>query len=200
MKKILCVLIMCFTVLIMSACGEGNPQEIGTVQKESENNHVAEKPSLVVYFSATGNTESVAEVIADIQEAELYEIVPKDPYTDEDLDYNNDESRTSLEQNDDDIRPLIAGEKVDIKDYDTIYVGFPIWWNDMPKIIYTFFDTYDFSGKTIMPFCTSGSSDISEAVENIEKLEPDASVMRGLRTSEDEAQKDITIWIDNIVK
>ena len=152
----------------------------------------------MVDCSATGNTESVAETLAQMQGAELYEIVPEDPYTDEDLDYNDSSSRTTTEQNDETARPAISGEIDNIENYDTVYVGFPIWWNDMPRIMYTFFDTYDFSGKTIAPFCTSGGSGISEAVNNIEELEPSATVVEGLRTSPSGAEADIADWLESI--
>ena len=110
----------------------------------------------MVYFSCTGNTRAVAETISSAVGADLVEIVPQEPYTDEDLNYNNSDCRANVEMNDDTARPAIQNTIENIADYDVIYVGYPIWWSDMPRIMYTFFDTYDFSGKTIAPFCTSG--------------------------------------------
>ena len=153
---------------------------------------------LVVYFSATGNTETAAETLADLRGADIYEIVPEEPYTDADLDYNDDSSRSTQEQNDEDARPEIAGTIENIADYDVIYVGYPIWWGDMPRILYTFFDTYDLSGKTIAPFCTSGGSGLSGTPSTIESLEPDATGVEGLHTSASGAESDLADWLSSI--
>lgn len=139
--------------------------------------------SLVVYFSATGNTEKVAQEIAAQTGADVFKLVPAEPYTAADLDYGNDACRANLEQNDANARPGIAGELPDLSGYDTVYLGFPIWWGTMPRIINTLLDGCDFSGKTVLPFCTSGGSGISTAVEAIRSAEPDAEVKDGLRLS-----------------
>src|SRR5699024_1923418 len=127
----------------------------------------------------TGNTKAVAEIFAEEKNWDIYEIVPEQPYTDADLDYNDSSSRSTVEQNDENARPAISGSIENIEDFDVIYVGFPIWWGDMPRILYTFFDNYDLSGKTIAPFATSGGSGISGAVESIRELEPEATVTEG---------------------
>lgn len=139
--------------------------------------------TLVVYFSATGNTKAVAEEIVRLTGADLYEIVPADPYTDEDLNYNNNDCRANQEMNDASARPAIGSEVIDISAYDTVFVGYPIWWGTAPRIINTFLDTYDLSGKTVLPFCTSGGSGISKSVSDIRAAEPDADVRDGLRAS-----------------
>lgn len=138
---------------------------------------------LVVYFSATGNTKAVAEEITRLTGADLYEIVPAVPYTDEDLNYNNNECRANQEMNDASARPAIGSEAIDVSSYDTVFIGYPIWWGTMPRIINTFLDTYDLSGKTVLPFCTSGSSGITQSVSDIRAAEPDADVRGGLRAS-----------------
>ena len=138
---------------------------------------------LVVYFSATGNTKAVAEEITRLTGADLYEIVPAVPYTDEDLNYNNNECRANQEMNDASARPAIGSEAMDVSSYDTVFIGYPIWWGTMPRIINTFLDTYDLSGKTVLPFCTSGSSGITQSVSDIRGAEPDADVRGGLRAS-----------------
>ena len=138
---------------------------------------------LVVYFSATGNTKAVAEEITRLTGADLYEIVPAVPYTDEDLNYNNNECRANQEMNDASARPAIGSEAMDVSSYDTVFIGYPIWWGTMPRIINTFLDTYDLSGKTVLPFCTSGSSGITQSVSDIRAAEPDADVRGGLRAS-----------------
>ena len=139
--------------------------------------------TLVVYFSATGNTKAVAEEITRLTGADLYEIVPAVPYTDEDLNYNNNECRANQEMNNASARPAIGSEAMDVSSYDTVFIGYPIWWGTMPQIINTFLDTYDLSGKTVLPFCTSGSSGITQSVTDIRTAEPDADVRDGLRAS-----------------
>jgi len=206
MKRIFCMLMICMMIFCLASCGNSQSAQENTSQtntsSETEANTSEKSPSsnraLVVYFSATGNTRAVAETLAEMQDADLYEIVPENPYTDADLDYNDDSSRTTTEQNDESARPAISGSIENIDDYDVIYVGFPIWWGTMPKILYTFFDTYDLSGKTIAPFCTSGGSGISEAVTEIENLEPSATITEGLRTSDSAAEEDLTQWLSEI--
>lgn len=175
-----------------------------TTSAQSEQAETPEEPaslkSIVVYFSCTGNTKSVAEIIAEKQGADIYEIVPEQPYTDEDLDYGNRSSRSTSEQNDSSSRPAISGS-IDLDGYDTVYVGYPIWWADMPRIMYTFFDTYDLSGKNIAPFCTSGGSGLSGTPRTIAELEPSASVTAGLHVSgydTDSADSDIEDWLAEI--
>ncbi len=168
-------------------------------QAEADEETVSSK-SIVVYFSCTGNTKAVAEIIAEKQGADIYEIVPEQPYTNEDLDYGNRSSRSTTEQNDSSSRPAISGS-IDLSGYDTVYVGYPIWWADMPRIMYTFFDTCDMSGKTIAPFCTSGGSGLSGTPSAIAELEPDAAVTAGLHISSystDNADGDIEDWLAEI--
>lgn len=157
--------------------------------------------ALVVYFSATGNTKAVAETLAGLQGADLYEIVPEQPYTDEDLNYNDRNTRATVEQNDPDVRPAIQGSITDFEQYDVVYVGYPIWWGDMPRILYTFFDTYDFGGKTIAPFCTSGGSGLSGTPGTIAGLEEGATVLDGLHVSDsaaDSAESSVSEWLGSI--
>ena len=137
--------------------------------------------TLVVYFSATGNTKAVAEEISRLTGADLYEIVLADPYTDADLNYND--CRANQEMNDTSARPAIGSGVIDVSPYDIVFVGYPIWWGTMPRIINTFLDTYDLSGKTVLPFCTSGSSGITQSVSDFRAAEPGADVRDGLRAS-----------------
>ncbi len=167
----------------------------------SEEGDGSEGKALVVYFSATGNTKAVAETLAGLQGADLYEIVPEQPYTDEDLNYNDRNTRATAEQNDPDARPAIQGGITDFEQYDVVYVGYPIWWGDMPRILYTFFDTYDFDGKTIAPFCTSGGSGLSGTPGTIAGLEEGAVVLDGLHVNDsaaDSAENSVSEWLDSI--
>lgn len=125
---------------------------------------------LVAYFSATGNTRPLAEYMADGLGADLYEITPEEPYTDADLDYGNSNSRTSIEMNDPNSRPAISGSVETMEQYEIVFVGYPIWWGGAPHILYTFMESYDWSGKTVIPFCTSGSSPIGSSAANLESL------------------------------
>lgn len=138
---------------------------------------------LVVYFSCTGNTKKAAEKIAALTGGDIYEIVPAEPYSAADLNYNNDDCRANREMNDPTARPAIGGDKADISEYDTVIIGYPIWWGTMPRIINTFIESCELSGKTVLPFCTSGSSGISRSVSDIKAAAPTADVRDGLRTS-----------------
>lgn len=142
---------------------------------ESEATQTGSK-SLVVYFSWSGNTENVAKSIQSQTDSDIFEIVPATPYSD---DYDAVVDLAQAEQSED-ARPAIADSIENIADYDVIYVGYPNWWGDMPMILYTFFDSYDFSGKTVAPFCTSGGSGLSDTVNAIKELEPNAAVTEGL--------------------
>lgn len=151
---------------------------------------------LVAYFSATGNTENIAEHLVSILDADLYEIVPQVPYTSEDLDYSNSDCRANQEQNDPTARPAISGGVKDLEDYEVVFLGYPIWWGDAPKIISTFLETYDFDGKTIVPFCTSGSSSIGGSVSDLETLTDGATWLEGQRFSGSVSRETVSQWVD----
>lgn len=214
MKKLLSIFTAFAMLLCLASCGgeatndesPSTEQPLNTAKTQQEpasdtQEQQSDGAELVVYFSATGNTRSVAEALADMRGAELYEIVPEQPYTNEDLDYSNDSCRANTEQNDDSARPAISGSIGNIDQYDTIFVGFPIWWGTMPRIMYTFFEAYDMSGKTIAPFCTSGGSGISSAVGEITGLEPSATVTEGLQIGSSNAadpKDELTAWLGSI--
>lgn len=153
---------------------------------------------LVAYFSATGNTENIAGHLEAVLDADLYEIVPQNPYTSADLNYNNSDSRASREQNDADARPAISGSVDNMEDYDVVFLGYPIWWGQAPKIVYTFLENYNFEGKTIVPFCTSGSSGIGSSATNMHDLAPDANWLSGQRFSGSADSSAIESWVDGL--
>ena len=166
MRKLLALLLtLCFA--LTAACAEtaapAQPQPDG-----------AQSDVLVACFSATGNTRAVAETLAELLGADLYEIVPAEPYTEEDLDYGNSQSRTSLEMDDPDARPAIAGELPDLTGYTTLYLGYPIWHGEAPRILATFVEACDLTGKTVIPFATSGGSGVEGAARNLAKAYPQA--------------------------
>ncbi len=153
---------------------------------------------LVVYFSATNTTEGVAEYIANGLNADIYEIVPEDPYTDADLNYNDNNSRTTIEMNDPNARPAISGSVENMEQYDIIFVGYPIWWGEAPRIISTFMESYDFSGKTIVPFCTSGGSGIGSSASNLERLTSGATWLDGRRLNGSDSQDTVMEWVNSL--
>lgn len=153
---------------------------------------------LVAYFSATGNTRPLAEYIADGLGADLYEITPEEPYTDADLDYGDSNSRTSIEMNDPSARPAISGSVENMEQYDVVFIGYPIWWGQAPKIISTFLESYEWGGKTIVPFCTSGSSSIGSSATNLESLTSGADWLPGRRFSGGASQEELLAWADSL--
>lgn len=156
------------------------------------------KLSAVVYFSATGNTQKIAVDIADITDSDIFEIVPKEAYTDDDLDYNNDDCRANKEMNDDSARPEIKDDIDSVLCYDTIYLGYPIWWSTAPRIIQTFLDTYDLSGKKIYTFCTSGGSDIDQSISDLKADYPSINFVSGKRFSSDDTKDTVKEWLDGL--
>lgn len=155
--------------------------------------------TLIAYFSCTGSTERIAgHLQTALPEAELYEIVPQIPYTAADLDYSNASSRTSREQNDPTARPAISGQAVDPGQYDVVFLGYPIWHGQAPKIISTFLESYELAGKTIVPFCTSASSPMGSSAANLHALAPDAAWETGRRFSGSAPQSAVQGWIDEL--
>lgn len=152
---------------------------------------------LVVYFSWSGNTENVAETIQTQTDSDIFEIIPATPYSD-DYDAVLDVAQEEQREN---ARPAISGSIENMEQYDVIYVGYPNWWGDMPMILYTFFDNYDLSGKTISPFCTSGGSGLSNTVNEIKGLEPNATVTEGLHIgsgSSSNPDNAVSEWLNHI--
>ena len=154
---------------------------------------------LVAVFSASGVTKRVGEAIASAAGADFYEIVPKEIYTSADLNWMNKKSRSSVEMNDPSARPEISGTVEDMASYDTVIVGFPIWWGIAPRIIETFLESYDFSGKTIIPFCTSGGSGVGKSDSALHKnVSADVKWAKGVqinRPNENEIRK----WLDKVL-
>lgn len=149
---------------------------------------------LVAYFSASGTTKVAAQQLAEVAGADLHEIKPEKPYTDADLDWQDKLSRSSVEMQDKKSRPAITGKLTNMKDYDVVYIGFPIWWYTCPTIINTFIEAYDFQGKTVIPFATSGGSSIKKASEDLKATYPKINWKEGKllnRTS----RKDLEDWV-----
>ena len=154
--------------------------------------------TLVAYFSASGETAKLAKTVAEVTGGDLFEIKPEVAYTAADLDWMDKHSRSTVEMNDEKSRPAIAGEVADMAQYDTVFVGFPIWWYQAPRIIETFLESYDFSGKTVIPFATSGGSGMGKTAEILKVSCPGAKVDTGKRLSSRESAVSVQKWVEKL--
>ena len=192
MKKFSIIIIA--ASLMMAACAKSERK----TENQSENqNETKEMKTLVAYFSASGVTRGVATQLAEVAGADLYEIVPEQIYTDADLDWRDSLSRSSVEMKNKTSRPAIKKTELKIDDYDTIYVGFPIWWYTCPTIINTFMETYDFAGKTVIPFATSGSSPIEQACSDLKSAYPKANWKEG-RLLNNATKEQLEEWVKSL--
>ena len=205
-KKVLVLIIVLVVFVLIGSgiylftkdSGENNENApVNNNNNNDENNETDELSTLVVYFSNSGNTEILANFIHNYVGGDIVALEPTVAYPE---DYNN-LLDVAQEEQQSDARPEFNDLNIDIDDYDTIFIGYPNWWGDMPMIIYTFFDTYDLSGKTIAPFNTSGGSGLSRTVGTIRELEPDATVTDGftiLGDNVNRAMSDVEEWIDSL--
>lgn len=224
MKRVFSLVLTAALMLALTACGsapgqdstptpEGNPPASTAPEtppaNQPEDTPPAEeqapeetddggKKILIAYFSATNNTEGIANHLDDILDADLYEIVPEQPYTSDDLNYNDSSSRSSQEMDDPDARPVISGSVDSIEQYDVIFLGYPIWWGEAPRIINTFLESYDLSGKTIVPFCTSASSPMGSSATKLQELTEDVTWVEGQRFSGGASASDVQSWVDSL--
>lgn len=166
--------------------------------ENAESSEAEEGKVLVAYFSATNTTEGVAEHIADGLNADIYEIIPEEPYTEADLNYNDNSSRSTIEMNDPSSRPAISGSVENMDQYDVVFIGYPIWWGEAPRIVSTFVESYDFSGKTVIPFCTSGGSGMGSSGTNLEELTSGARWLEGRRLSGNDSQDTVMEWVNSL--
>ena len=181
MKRIAFMLAALLTISLC-ACSQNKKQE----KKEMK--------TLVADFSASGVTKGAAEQLAAVANADLHEIKPAQPYTDADLDWRDKQSRSTVEMKDKNSRPAIADKLKNMQDYDVVYVGFPIWWYTAPTIINTFMEAYDFKGKTVIPFATSGGSSIKKACEDLKAAYPDVNWKEGKLLNR-VSKQDLETWI-----
>lgn len=154
--------------------------------------------TLVAYFSATGTTERVAKDLAAAIGADLFEIAPAEPYTSADLNWRDQDSRSSVEMNDEACRPAIAGAVGGMAVYGTVFVGFPVWWYVEPRIIDTFLEAYDFSDKVVVPFATSGGSGLGKAPQRMQKLAPGARVLAGKLLNGHPSATELKSWAESL--
>lgn len=181
--------VMALSTAMICACNSGKKAEA----------EAAAAPVLVAFFSATGNTRSIAEKIAKATGGDLFDIEPEQPYTEADLDGWNNSARGTLEARNRKLRPGIANRVKNFEKYDTIYLGFPIWWYTAPTIINTFLEQYDTKGKTIIPFATSGGSAYGKSTDDLRPSAPQAHFLPG-KVLNDCSQKDIDRWVSSFRK
>ena len=154
--------------------------------------------ALVAYFSASGSTGRVARTIAEVTGGELFEIKPETEYKPADLNWNDPKSRSSVEMNDEKSRPAIAGKVADMAQYDTVFVGFPIWWYQAPRIIETFLESYDFAGKTVLPFATSGGSGMGKTNSVLKPSCGGAKLVEGKVFRKSASKADLAAWAASV--
>lgn len=203
----LCLTFLSALLLTMCACShesaipemetEAPDNPDGEGQTDEDGGESASR-TLVAYFSCTGTTQGVAAQLAEITGADLISIEPAEPYTEADLNYGNPSSRATQEQNDPTARPAISNEPMNLNDYNCIILGYPIWWGKAPRIISTFLESHDFTGKTIIPFCTSHSSGIGSSATDLHALAPGAQWEDGRRFSGSESRETIAGWIERM--
>ena len=215
MKKITALIMSLLMITSLAACGsnetntpapsEPESSELqsaqdSTMESEASQEESATGKTLVVYFSATGNTESAANYIAQATGGDLFELEPAEPYTDEDLNYNNDDSRVSREHEDESLRDveLVADTVENWDEYDTVFIGYPIWWGIAAWPVDNFVEANDFTGKTVSPFATSASSDLGQSGELLAELAGTGDWQEGQRFSSSVSEEDIQAWVDSL--
>lgn len=215
MKKITALIMSLLMITSLAACGsnetntpapsepessESQSAQDSTMESEASQEESATGKTLVVYFSATGNTESAANYIAQATGGDLFELEPAEPYTDEDLNYNNDDSRVSREHEDESLRDveLVADTVENWDEYDTVFIGYPIWWGIAAWPVDNFVEANDFTGKTVIPFATSASSDLGQSGELLAELAGTGDWQEGQRFSSSVSEEDIQAWVDSL--
>lgn len=214
-KKYICMLLLLTFSFTLTSCSDfsvknasentkqqAQKQSITATNAEVSDQTRSEKTkenikTAVVYFSATGTTEEVAQLVAKMTDADIFEIIPETSYTREDLNYNNDNCRANREMNDNSVRPAISEDMSAVSNYDVVYLGYPIWWGTVPRIIQTFLESCDLSKATVYTFCTSGSSSIEQSISDLQELYPDINIVSGKRFN-GTTESDVKYWLDSL--
>ena len=187
MKKFFTTIMSAVMIFLLTACGSSNAAQNDRQSK-----------TLVVFFSASGNTAALAQNLSSAIGADIFEITPKVEYTSADLDWHNEKSRSSVEMKDEKARPEITGKIENFDSYDTIVLAYPIWWDLEPRIVDTFLESYNFAGKTIVPICTSGGSGIENSQAHLKKVCTAATWKNGKRFSASTSKGDLKNWFSKI--
>lgn len=209
MKKVIALLAAFVLVLGLAACGGGSSSDPAGEEPSSAESAASSEQNasgegygntLVVYYSATGNTEQAANYIADITGGDLFELEPADPYTDADLNYSDDSSRVVREHDNPDERnvELVADTVDNWDEYDTVFIGYPIWWGIAAWPVDTFIEANDFTGKTVIPFCTSASSGLGESGQLLEEMAGTGNWLEGQRFSSGVSEEEVQSWLDGL--
>lgn len=214
MKRALCIITSLFLMLALVACGNqktdnsvngsGSSNNVQSGEEENQSENTIPENSdgkvLVVYYSSTGNTKEAAELIAAATGGDLFELVPSDPYTDEDLNWNDENSRVVYEHENPDARdvPLVSSVPENFIEYDTVFIGYPIWWGIAAWPVNSFIKANDFTGKTVIPFCTSASSGLGESGELLAEAAGTGNWLEGRRFSSGVSQSEIEEWLNGL--
>lgn len=213
MKKLVTIIMAVVLMISLAACGETKKPteensditsytvENSTTEKDKNKKNTVndnEKNVAVIFFSVTGTTRNVAQKIAGTLGTDTMEIIPKEEYTSDDIDYSNDDCRANKEMKDESSRPEIKNDLSKVENSDTIYIGYPIWWGTAPRIIQTFFESYDLKGKTVYLFCTSGGSGIEQSVSGLQKLYPDVNIAAGKRFDGNVTDEEVNNWTNGV--
>ena len=204
LKTIMSLILCLVFAFSFAACGSAAPssgtdgEASGHTEPQNDTEEAAAVTGdkmLVIVFSATGNTKRVAEYIASYTGAYLYEIIPKELYTEEDLNWRDKNSRSSKEHSDPSFRPEIGSEDISLQGYSTVYIGYPIWWGEEPRIMDAFAEQHDFTGITVIPFCTSSSSGIGRSGINLSEKAGTGTWLEGMRFSEKAEEEEVIKWL-----
>ena len=203
MKKIISLFMVLTMVLSLAACSTNQSPSESTPEKQPDSSAEAQQPTdeagktLVVYYSATGNTENVANYIATATDGDLFELEPAEPYSDADLNWTDDNSRVVREHDDESLRDieLVADTVENWDSYDTVFIGYPIWWGLAPRIVNTFIESHDLKGRTVIPFATSGGSGIANSVAELQKAYPGLNWQEGRLLNRTD-EKTVRQWVE----
>lgn len=206
MKKIISLFMALGMVLSLAACSTNQSPRESTPEKQPDSSAEAQQPTdeagktLVVYYSATGNTENVANYIATATDGDLFELEPAEPYSDADLNWTDDNSRVVREHDDESLRDieLVADTVENWDSYDTVFIGYPIWWGIAAWPVNGFIEANDFTGKTVIPFCTSSSSELGESGELLAEMAGTGDWQEGQRFRSDVSESDVTAWVESL--
>lgn len=210
MKKTVCILLSLIFAFSLVACRNGaddsanrstaNLSSAVTNSAANQAETLADEKVLVIYYSATGSTKAVAETIADALAADIFEITPARPYTSDDLDWTNENSRVSVEHNDESRRnvPLAKAAVDNWEQYETVYIGYPIWWGIAAWPVSSFIAANDFTGKTVIPFCTSASSELGNSAELLKDTAGSGSWLAGKRFSSNASKQEVAEWLNEV--
>lgn len=199
MKKLIAIMLSLMSMMLFTACGVQEKKAKAPAEKTAAVSvQNKDTKTLVVYYSATGNTRRLAETMANALNADLFELQPEQPYTSHDLEYNDTSTRATVEQKDATARPKIANKVENMAKYDTVILAYPIWWGIAPRVMYTFMESYDFSGKTLTAVCTSGGSGLGSSDKELAALASSATWKEGRQFGSGASAEELQKWFKQL--